>query len=273
MFSIMKSYESYIPNEDGSLNFNRGENEIWSELYEQQMPIVRPRACREFLIGLERLDLPRHRVPYPIEVSRQLDHWTGWQAEPVPAVIGPKKFFTLLANRQFPCATFIRRREDFSYIKEPDIFHEIYGHCPMLTDEYFAKFVEQYGKFALMCSSLERRYLFRLFWFTVEFGLIKNDRGEKIYGGGILSSIHETQSALNNPDVQYENYDLLKIFRTPYRIDQPQKLYFIIESFEQLYHSLQQDPRKIIQEAARLGDLKPKIPFLDGRGEILEYTN
>lgn len=268
-----KKYKSYTPAKDGSLAFTEIENQIWNRLFDQQIEVIKDRACDEFTLGLNKLNLPIKRVPFPIEVSRTLTEHTGWIAEPVPAVIGAKDFFTLLANRKFPAACFIRNEDDFHYIQEPDIFHEIFGHCPLLTNQHYANFIEKYGKFALTCKKEERKYLFRLFWFTIEFGLIKTENGDRIYGGGILSSIEETQSALNNSKVQYEDFDLLKIFRTPFRIDIPQTLYFRIDSLKQLFESLDQDLNAVISEAARLGDIKPMFNPVDGQGDQLEYTN
>ena len=266
-------YESYIPQEDGSLAFTIQEDDIWHRLYEQQIEVIKGRACREYIQGLEDLNLSNQRVPYPVEVTKTLKKYTGWIAKPVPAVIGPREFFTILSEKQFPCACFIRREEDFYYIKEPDIFHEVFGHMPLLTNKHYADFVQEYGRFALTCDKSEWKYLFRLFWFTVEFGLIKTSEGDRIYGGGILSSIGETKTALKNPNVEYIDFDILTCFRTPYRIDIPQTLYFKIESFEQLYKSLQVDLKQLIVQAKELGDITPKFTPVDGKGDELEYTN
>ncbi len=270
---MSKKYQSYIPNEDGSLDFTATENLVWKRLFEQQIEVIKGRACDEYILGLEKLNLPSARVPFPVEVSTVLTSITGWVAKPVPAVIGPKEFFTILSEKKFPAACFIRSEEDFTYIQEPDIFHEIFGHCPLLTNEHYANFVRDYGAFALTCEKSQQKYLFRLFWFTVEFGLIKTPNGDRIYGGGILSSIKETQSALDNKNVQYEDFDLLKIFRSPFRIDIPQTLYFKIESFEQLYNSIHEDIQSLMEEAKELGDIEPDFAPIDGKGDILEYTN
>lgn len=269
----MANYESYNPDENGHINFKSVENETWKRLYHNQIEVIQGRACQEYINGLAILDLATDRIPQIYEVTEKLKRATNWALEPVPAVIGPTKFFTLLASRKFPCASFIRTREDFFYIKEPDIFHEIFGHCPMLTDDRFARFVEEYGKFALSCTKDEKKFLFRLFWFTVEFGLIKTSEGNRIYGGGILSSIHETKSALNNEQIQYEDFDLLTSFRTPYRIDLPQKLYFVINNFDQLYSLFDSNVKEVMQEAQSLGDLQPKFPLVDDKGDIPSYTN
>ena len=262
-----------MPDSNGDMPFTQEEDEIWRRLFDQQIEVIQGRACSEYILGLEKLNFPTDRVPMPKEVGESLRACTGWIPEPVPAVIGPTAFFTLLANKKFPAACFIRREEDFLYIKEPDIFHEFFGHLPMLTNQYYADFVEAYGKFALTCDKKHFKYLFRLFWFTVEFGLIKTDEGDRIYGGGILSSIGETKTALNNNEVQYIDFDILTAFRTPYRIDIPQTLYFKIESFKQLYGALSVDLKAVIEKAAELGDIKPLFVPFDGKGDELEYTN
>jgi phenylalanine-4-hydroxylase len=271
----MSKYESYTPDEDGNIPFTSTENKTWKKLFQQQIGIIQGRACDEFLEGLKILNLEQNQIPTLREVSRELKKTTGWLVEPVPAVIPAKDFFELLANKKFPCATFIRSEQDFSYIKEPDIFHELFGHCPMLTQPEFADFVSEYGKFSLSCQPYQRKYLFRLFWFTVEFGLINTPKGIQAYGGGILSSPSETKSSVDNSvdDIQYENLDPLTVFRTPYRIDLPQKLYYVINSFQDLFSLKTTDLKSMIEQAAILGDIKPKFPLLDGKGDILEYTN
>ena len=150
--------------------------------------MLKGRACDEFIRGLALLNLPNDRVPQLHEINAVLASTTGWQVVQVPALINFDSFFKLLANKQFPVATFIRSNEDFDYLQEPDVFHEIFGHCPLLTDPAFAHFTHTYGKLGYAASPKERQYLARLYWFTVEFGLVKTADGLRIYGGGILSS-------------------------------------------------------------------------------------
>ena len=140
---------------------------------------------------------------------------TGWSVVPVPAMIKPEQFFELLANKKFPAATFIRTPEDLDYLQEPDIFHEFFGHCPMITYQPFADFMQTYGKLALLAKTEHRSFLSRLFWFTVEFGLIQTDQGVRCYGGGILSSKNETVYAVESDIPQRKPFDLIEVLRTP----------------------------------------------------------
>ncbi len=154
-------------------------------------------------------------------------------------MISAEAFFTLLSQRTFPVATFIRIPEELDYLPEPDIFHELFGHCPMLTQKVVADFVEAYGHYALKASPERLERLARLFWFTVEFGLIQTAEGLRCYGGGILSSSQETVYALEDPFPQRQKFDLLEVLRTPFRIDKMQGQYFVLDHFEQLFSTLE----------------------------------
>ena len=156
--------------------------------------MIEGRACQEYLDGIEQLGLPHERIPQLDEINRVLQATTGWRVARVPALIPFQTFFELLASQQFPVATFIRTPEELDYLQEPDIFHEIFGHCPLLTNPWFAEFTHTYGKLGLKASKEERVFLARLYWMTIEFGLVETDQGKRIYGGGILSSPKETAS-------------------------------------------------------------------------------
>ncbi|HIP78428.1 MAG TPA: phenylalanine 4-monooxygenase, partial [Kiloniellaceae bacterium] len=143
------SYESKIPDENGIIAYSEEENAVWRDLYARQEALLPGRVCNAYLNGLEALDLPRDRVPQLKHVNARLQEISGFGVEAVPALISPKRFFTLLAERKFPAATFIRRREEFDYLQEPDVFHEIFGHCPMLTLPTYADFLQKYGEKAL----------------------------------------------------------------------------------------------------------------------------
>ena len=163
------------------------------------------------------------------------------------------KFFDLLANRQFPAATFIRTREELNYLQEPDIFHELFGHTPLLTNKYFGDFTQKYGELGLAASKEDRVYLARMYWFTVEFGLMqKPGEGLSIYGGGILSSIGETEYALGDKP-QRKPFTISDALRTPYRIDIMQPLYYVIEDLRQLFELTQQDLMAMVAQAKQLG--------------------
>ncbi len=228
-------YISKIPDEYGNCHYTEEEDKIWNILITRQLEIVKNRACDEFLKGLEILNFSKDKIPQYSDVNERLMKATGWKVEPVAAVIGPTKFYTLLANRKFPMATFIRTMEDLDYLQEPDIFHELFGHCPLITNQAYADFLQHYGQTALKASESDRMRLFRLFWFTIEFGLIRTEQGLKVYGGGILSSKEETISCLESEAPVYKKMDPLECLRTPFRIDIVQPLYFIIDNFQDMF--------------------------------------
>ena len=163
---------------------------------------------------------------------------TGWQVEAVPALIPYSHFFSLLADKKFPAATFIRRREQLNYITEPDIFHEYFGHCPMITYQPFANFMQKFGMLGKQCEEAQQNLLARLYWFTVEFGLIKTGQGLKIYGGGILSSPEETVYALESDIPKRIKMTAKAVLATDFRIDVKQPQYFVIDNYEELYSLL-----------------------------------
>ena len=178
----------------------------------------------------------------------------------MPALIPFDKFFELLANRRFPAATFIRTREEMDYLQEPDIFHEVFGHCPLLTNQAYADFTETYGKLGLNASHADRVMLARLYWFTIEFGLIQTAKGLRIYGGGILSSKEETVYCLESPEPQRKPFDPIEALRTPYRIDIKQPVYFVLDNFDTLYKLIDMDLIGLIQQARKLGEFAPAYP-------------
>lgn len=246
-------YVARKPDEHGFIAYPDVENQIWSELYARQAVNLPGRACQEYLDGLERLALPTDRIPQLGEVDKVLLETTGWQTAAVPALISFERFFELLASRRFPVATFIRTREEFDYLQEPDIFHEIFGHCPLLTNPAFANFSHTYGKLGLAATKEERVFLARLYWFTVEFGLLKSASGERrIYGGGILSSPGETLYAFGDTPLR-KPFDLIDVLRTPYRIDIMQPVYFEIESIDFLDEIAGMDIMQSVARARQLG--------------------
>ncbi|MES2218557.1 MAG: phenylalanine 4-monooxygenase [Pseudomonadota bacterium] len=232
----MSKYVAKKPDSAGHIHFTDQENETWQILYERQIEVVRPRACQEYLDGITALDLPHDHIPQCDEISEVLTAKTGWSVVPVDAVIPLESFFSLLANRQFPAATFIRLREDLDYLQEPDIFHEYFGHCPLLTHQAYADFIQWYGEIALTTNKKAQSLLGRLFWFTIEFGLLQTAKGLKIYGGGILSSFSETHYALESQEPQRIAFDIEKILHTPYRYDVIQNKYFVIDDMNTLFH-------------------------------------
>lgn len=258
--SKASSYTSKQSNSDGIIHWTDDENQIWSELVAQQMACIEGRACDEFFVGLDKLKLPTDHIPQLNDVSRVLMDTTGWQCAEVPALINFEKFFQLLANKQFPVATFIRRREHFDYLQEPDIFHEIFGHCAMLTNPDFCEFTHKYGLLGLSATKAQRVYLARLYWFTVEFGLMQQRDGLRIYGGGILSSPGETVYALESDAPERFEMNIVDVLRTPYRIDIMQPKYFIIDAIHDLFELSQLDIMSIVDEAMALGLHAPTFP-------------
>ncbi|MBW3140232.1 phenylalanine 4-monooxygenase [Ferrimonas balearica] len=252
-------YQARQPDEQGFIHYSDEEHRIWAELVERQLACIQGKACDEFMAGLAALDLPRNRIPQLAEVDAVLEAATGWRTAQVPALISFERFFELLASKQFPVATFIRTREEFDYLQEPDIFHEIFGHCPLLTNPAFAHFTHTYGKLGLAASPKERVYLARLYWFTVEFGLVNTAQGKRIYGGGILSSPGETLYALSG-EPEHQPMAVLDAMRTPYRIDIMQPIYYVLNNIDDLFALSELDLMALVHEAMALGLFEPKFP-------------
>ena len=283
---IKQPYVSRQPDRQGHIHYSTDENAMWLALLERQATQIPNRACSAYLDGLKKLNLPSTHIPQLHDIDEVLQATTGWQTAAVPALISFGKFFKLLANKSFPVATFIRRFEDMDYIEEPDIFHEIVGHCPLLTHPAFAAFNETYGKLGLNASKEERWFLARLYWFTIEFGLVgSRPDNRRIYGGGILSSPSETLYALSGtsdkqaehqqsqyqpqcqPQSQYEQthyqqpeyraFDLLDVLRTPYRIDHIQPIYYVIDDLNTLFDIVDSDIMGMVKQAMSLGLFEP----------------
>jgi len=251
------NYVSKKPDANGFVEYTPEENQIWEILYKRQIDIIKNRACDEYLYGIDYLELTQDKIPQIPDVNEKLRAKTGWEIYPVAALIGFNKFFSLLADRKFPCATFIRTREELEYLQEPDIFHEIFGHCPMLTNKVYADFMQKYGELGVGAEPKVQKLLARLYWFTVEFGLINTKKGLRCYGGGILSSIGETTYSLESEKAKRVPFDALEALRTPYRIDIMQPIYFIINSFDELYHSMDEKVLDTIKKALELGEHEP----------------
>lgn len=257
---FVSRYVSHIPDAEGYINYSEQEHHVWRLLYERQMPILTDRACDEFIQGVHCLNLSPHCIPQLPEVSKTLLEYTGWQVQAVPALISARDFFELLAQKKFPAATFIRTEEELNYVQEPDIFHEIFGHCPMLTNPVYADFLYNYARRVLGFPEHDWPLLQRLFWFTVEFGLIQTKKGLRAYGGGILSSIGETPYSIESDVPMRVIFNAITAFRTPYRIDMKQFVYFVINSYETLYDLVKEDFSALIERARQLGEFPPLFP-------------
>lgn len=250
---MSNAYASKRPGPDGRIAYDASETAVWRDLFDRQMAVLPAHACRAYLDGQTALAMDRSRVPQVAEINARLQSLTGAGVAAVDALIPQEDFATLLKNRRFPMATFIRRREHFDYIEEPDIFHECFGHCPMLTDDAFCQFMERFGALALRLGARWSERLFRLFWFTVEFGVIREDGAVKAFGAGIISSPGELDNVINGAP-RIAPFDLLTVLRTPYRIDIVQPLYFEIESFAALAASLDTDMEAMLHRAEAMGD-------------------
>jgi phenylalanine-4-hydroxylase len=256
-------YTAKVPDEHGHIHYSDDESLIWHELITKQREILPGRACAEYMEAVERMHFPYDRVPQCQEVSDVLREHTGWEVAPVPALINFDHFFALLADRKFPAATFIRTREEMEYLQEPDIFHEIFGHTPLLTDQRFADFTLAYGKAGLHANKEDRKYLAALYWFTVEFGLMNTSEGLRTYGAGVVSSIGETVYSVESDKPVRKPFDPVECMRTPYRIDIFQTTYFVIDSLDDLFEVARQDLMKLVEEAKRKGMHPPSFPFDD----------
>lgn len=217
------------------------EHRIWDDLYARQMQVLPGRAASAFMAGLERLDLggTKHGggVPDFGRLSEELGKLTGWSVVPVPMLIPDHVFFWHLANRRFPAGNFIRTRETFDYIQEPDVFHDVFGHVPMLTDPVFADYMQEYGRAGWKAMRYNRlKALGALYWYTVEFGLILEAEGLRAYGAGILSGPTETVFSVEAQSPNRIMLNVDRVMRTDYVIDDLQPTYFVIESFAELYH-------------------------------------
>jgi phenylalanine-4-hydroxylase len=217
--------------------YTSDEHAIWDALFERQMDILPGRACTAHMAGLQKLQLNRGGVPEFARLSRELGALTGWSVVPVPMLIPDHVFFWHLANRRFPAGNFIRGRDQFDYIQEPDVFHDVFGHVPLLTDPVFADYMQEYGRAGWKAMRYNRlKALGALYWYTVEFGLILEQGALRIYGAGILSGPREAVFALEGRSPNRIMLNVDRVMRTDYVIDDLQPTYFVIESFADLYH-------------------------------------
>jgi len=211
------------------------EHSTWDTLYARQMKILPGRAADVFFKGLDALDLNTGGIPDFGLMNPKLQALTGWTVVCVPGLVPDEVFFDHLANRRFPSGQFIRKPDQLDYLQEPDIFHDVFGHVPMLTDPDFAAYMEAYGKGGQRAAALGMLpNLARLYWYTVEFGLMQDTDGLRIYGAGIVSSATESVFALEDPSPNRLGFDLERVMKTLYRIDDFQQVYFVIDSIEAL---------------------------------------
>ena len=236
--------------------YTEDEHAVWRLLFERQQKLLKRRACREYLDGLQQLGVAAHGIPDFRRLSDILDRTTGWRIVAVPGLVPDDVFFAFLAARRFPSTCFIRRRDQLDYLQEPDVFHDIAGHVPMLMNPVFADYIQAYGEGGLKAVHLGHLdHLARLYWYTVEFGLIATEEGLRIYGSGILSSAGESVYALEDPHPHRLRFDLRRVMRTQYHIDRYQETYFVIDDFAQLFAATRPDFAPIYGEIGVLPDI------------------
>ena len=232
------------------------EHHTWLTLYDRQLGVLPGRACDAFLHGLEALDLRGEGVPDFARINTRLRALTGWSVVAVPGLVPDEVFFDHLANRRFPAGRFIRKPTELDYLQEPDVFHDVFGHVPMLTDPVFADYMVAYGRGGARALELGRLpNLARLYWYTVEFGLMQSPGGLRIYGAGIVSSRAESVFSLEDGSPNRIAFDLERVMRTPYRIDDFQQVYFVIPSLDELLEVTQRDFGAMYQRLSGAADI------------------
>ena len=245
-WTIAQNWSAYTPEQHAT----------WDTLFARQARLLPGRVAPEFLAGLDMLRLSRPGIPNFDEVSERLMKATGWQVVAVPGLVPDDVFFDHLANRRFVAGNFIRRPDQLDYLQEPDIFHDVIGHVPMLTDPVFADYMQAYGKGGLRALRLGRLHnLARLYWYTVEFGLLATPGGPRLLGAGIVSSHAESLFALDDPSPNRLGFDLERVMRTPYRIDDFQQVYFVAPSLQALLDATLQDFGPIYDRLSRAPDI------------------
>ncbi len=216
-------------------DYSPEEHETWKILFDRQRKLLPGHACQEYLDGMAMMEFPEDRIPYLGDVGGVLMKATNWQVARVPGLLFEGDFFSRLARRVFPSTDYIRPRHELDYTPAPDLFHDIFGHTPMITNPAFANFYQKIGEASMKAEGYNRRRLERIYWFTVEFGLISTAEGMRIYGNGIISSYAETRHSLTD-QVKKLPFDLEKMSEQEYDVWHMQPLLFVIDSFEQLEH-------------------------------------
>ncbi len=226
--------------------------ETWRTLYDRQMEFLATNASGVYLSGARSINLVRDHIPYlegPKSINTYLRQLTGWQSKAVPGYLKPKTFFGCLARREFPTTIVIRPKESIDYLPEPDIFHDVFGHVPLHADPTFADFLQTYGRAALTTDDpAHTERLARLFWFTVEFGLIREEGRLKLYGSGLISSPGESAHALTSPKVERRPFDLETVCATSFEIDDYQPILYVLDSFQQLRDAMETYANRLLSE-------------------------
>jgi len=246
--------------------YSAEEHDIWRTLFHRQENVLKGRACAEFLAGVQALGVVADELPDFRRLNDALGAATRWSIVAVPGLVPDAVFFEHLANRRFPSTCFIRQRDQLDYLEEPDIFHDIFGHVPMLMNPVFADYMQAYGQGGLKALRLGALHnLARLYWYTVEFGLIETPAGLRIYGSGIVSSKGESVYCLEDARPNRLGFDLMRVMRTRYRIDDFQVTYFAIRSFDELFDATRPDFTPYYAELARQTDIEPATVLVTDR--------
>lgn len=241
-WTIPQDWSAYTPEQ----------HTLWDRLYARQLEMLPSRVTPAFMRGLETLRLSRSGIPDFEELSERLQKLTGWSVVAVPGLVPDEVFFDHMANRRFVAGNFIRTPEQMDYLQEPDVFHDVFGHVPLLADPVFADYMQAYGQGGLKAMKHDAiQRLSRLYWYTVEFGLIREGDDLKLYGAGIVSSRSESVFALDDASPNRIGFDMERVMRTRYRIDDFQQTYFVIDSFDDLLkQTLETDFAPIYAELA-----------------------
>ena len=241
-YTCAQHWERYAPEQ----------HELYRRLHERQTAQLPGLACDEFIDAVRHLGAA-DTIPRFEDINAKLQPATGWQIVAVPGLIPEEAFFALLAERRFPVTEWLRKPEEFDYVVEPDVFHDLYGHVPLLFNPVFADYMQAYGAGGLKASRLDAcELLARLYWYTVEFGLIQTAKGLRAYGAGILSSAGELRHSVRSPEPRRVAFDLRRLMRTRYKIDSYQATYFVIDAFEQLFDATAPDFTPIYAEVRAL---------------------
>lgn len=211
------------------------EHQVWRTLFDRQTHLLPELACAEFVEGMQHLPMGPDQIPDFRELSEALKPKTGWEIVAVPGLVPDDVFFTHLANRRFPAGNFIRKPQELDYLEEPDVFHDVFGHVPMLMHPVLADFIQAYGEGGLRAQSIGKlQELARVYWYTVEFGLVRQGADLRIYGAGIASSYSESIFSVKDPSPNRIAFDLERVMRTNYRIDDFQEAYFVLDKLDDL---------------------------------------
>lgn len=238
-YLIHQDYQAYTPEQHA----------IWADLVTRVLPDLEEHAAREYLDGFDAIGLQTHQLPDLALISARLEPRTGWQSTPVSGFLPAAAFFEMLASRHFPTTTWIRSRDSLEYTPEPDIFHDVFGHVPMHAHPVFADFLQYYGR---VCASISDARLLeklgRLFWYTVEFGVIRQNRTLKVYGSGLISSYRECRHVLSGQCAMH-NFSLDEVIQTPVKVDELHKLLFAVDSFDQIYEAMHVAEKRVLSGA------------------------